>query len=140
MKWLFIVLVCSRVLFGVEVSFSREIAPVLKAKCLACHNAEKAKGKYRVDTFVGVMKGVVKGKAAESELFKRLVTSDPDDRMPQEDEPLQLEQIELFRRWIAEGAKLDVGTPEMALSELLPRVVHPAAPEMYKRAVPVVAL
>ena len=34
-----------------EVSFRRDLAPVLVQKCLACHGPKKAKGSYRVDTF-----------------------------------------------------------------------------------------
>ena len=33
------------------VSFVREIAPILRDKCLTCHGPEKAKGEYRLDTF-----------------------------------------------------------------------------------------
>jgi hypothetical protein len=141
MKWIAVALFCGGLVVAEErVSFNRDLAPVLLARCVACHGAEKAKGKYRVDTFAGTIKAVAAGDAEESELFKRLVTNDPDDRMPQEDEPLSPGQIELFRRWIAEGAKLESGSPDDPLNMLVPRRAHAAAPKVYPRAVPVVAL
>ena len=33
------------------VSFQRDIAPIFQQRCMACHNEEKTKGGYRVDTF-----------------------------------------------------------------------------------------
>lgn len=38
------------------VSFAKEIAPVLAAKCVTCHGPEKAKGGYRLDTFAALLK------------------------------------------------------------------------------------
>ena len=39
------------------VSFVRDIAPVLISKCLTCHNLEKAKGGFQLQTFELMMKG-----------------------------------------------------------------------------------
>ena len=130
-----------------SASFSRDIAPILVTECLACHSDEKAKGGYRVHTFAAVLSPgkseqppIVAGKPEESELFKRIITHDELDRMPQDDEPLASAQIELFRVWIARGATLDRGDSETALASLIPKAVHPAPPEYYRRAVPILAL
>ena len=54
------------------VSFSREIAPLSKKSCVACHNATKAKAKLNLETVEAILKGsadgavVVPGKASES--------------------------------------------------------------------------
>ena len=127
--------------------FSTDIAPVLMSECLTCHNAEKAKGGYRVHNFAALLQPgksklapVVPEKPEESELFKRLTTHDEDDRMPQDDDPLTPAQIELFRRWIADGAKLDRGEPQSPLALLVPRALHPNPPQSYRFPVPVLAL
>ena len=127
--------------------FSRDIAPILISECLACHSAEKAKGGYRVHNYAAVLEpgksrqpAVVASKPGESELFKRLVTHDEDDRMPQDDDPLTTNQIALFREWIAAGATLDCGDSDAPLSTLIPRENPPAPPERYPRPVPVLAL
>ena len=53
------------------------------------------------------MEVITQGNPSESELFKRLVTTDPDDLMPPPDSNLSLtaEEKDLIRRWIAEGAE-----------------------------------
>lgn len=130
-----------------KVSFSREIAPVLQKNCLTCHNAEKSKGGYRVDTFAQVISAgkskepaLTSGEPEKSELYHRLVTPDADDRMPQDAEPLPAKEIELIRRWITEGGQLDKGGENKALSALIPAEDHPQAPEKYPFPVPVLAV
>lgn len=129
------------------VEFSRDIAPILVRECLACHNAEKAKGGYRAHTFSALLQAgkgktlpVVPGNPDKSELFQRLVSQDPDDRMPQDDEPLTVSEIALVKEWITEGARLDRGDLQANLALLLPREPHPVPPEFYPRALPILAL
>ena len=141
----FATVLCVANLRGAE--FSRDLAPILQSKCLTCHNAEKAKGGYRVHTFAAVLQPgkskkapVAPNQPEESELFRRLVTHDEDDRMPQDDDPLPAAQIALFREWIAAGATLDRGETNSALALLIPRAAQPAPPEFYQRPVPILAL
>src|SRR5213082_2154623 len=89
------------------VSFSKDLAPILAKKCVACHGPEKSKGHFRLDSFDWLMKGgesksasIVPGQPEQSELVRRLTTQDEDDRMPQKDEPLPSAQIALLERWI----------------------------------------
>ena len=77
------------------VSFSKDIAPLLQAKCVTCHNAEITKGGYRLHTFAELLKPgeskdspLVAGDPAKSKLHQLLLATDPDDRMPQKDDPL----------------------------------------------------
>src|SRR5688572_1259722 len=96
------------------VIFVKEIAPILRDKCLTCHGPEKAKGEFRLDTFETLSKPgssknppLVSGAPEKSHLFELLTTTDDDDRMPQKDAPLPKEHIALVERWIREGAKFD---------------------------------
>lgn len=50
---------------------------------------------------------LVPRKPGESELYKRIIHSDPDERMPQEADALTKEEITLIKQWIKEGAKWD---------------------------------
>ena len=129
------------------VSFRNDIAPVLAKKCVACHSPEKTKGGFQLHTFAALSKGadsksptVTAGQPEKSELFLRLVAPDPDDRMPQKDDPLPPAQIALIRRWIQEGAKFDGPDPSAPLATLIPREPHPLPPEIYPHPVPVLAL
>jgi len=95
------------------VDFEREVRPILKASCYACHGAEKDKAELRLDVrerafegaYAGTSPVLVPGKALESSLYLRLITEDDDERMPQKAPRLAPEQIELVRRWIDEGAR-----------------------------------
>ncbi|MEW6156650.1 MAG: c-type cytochrome domain-containing protein [Verrucomicrobiota bacterium] len=130
-----------------SVSFKKQIAPILVQKCSTCHNPEKAKGKYLVQTFESLMKTgssgdapIVPGKPEQSHLFRLITTKDEDDRMPQKSDPLPAEQVALVERWIRLGALFDGEDPRIELARLIPDLPHPAAPENYPRPVPVLAL
>ena len=95
-----------------EVDFSKEVLPVLEAKCFKCHGEKKAKAKLRLHTLADALKGgksgktIVLGKSSESLLIKRVsLPADDDDIMPNEGEPLTKAQIEALTRWIDQGAK-----------------------------------
>lgn len=128
------------------VSFRADIAPILIAKCQACHGEKSAKGNYRLDTYAALMAGsgtdrnVIAGKPVASKFHQLLITKDADDRMPQKSDPLSAVQIDLVRRWIEQGAKFDGTDPKLTLAELVPPREHASAPKAYAAAVPVTAL
>ncbi len=131
---------------GAEVSFTKEIAPIFVAKCLACHNAEKAKGGYRLHNFDALMKpgsskdaSVVAGKTSESTLFKLITATNENDRMPQKDDALPSAQIALIKQWIEQGARFDGADRSIALAVLSPPQ-YPAAPRVYPVPLPITAL
>src|SRR2546428_2827072 len=129
------------------VSFSKDLAPILAKKCVACHGPEKSKGHFRLDSFDWLMKAgesksapVVPSQPEKSELVRRLSAKDEDDRMPQKDDPLPAEHIALIERWIKDGAKFDGADPKAPLVRLIPKAPHPAPPAVYRHPVPVTAL
>ena len=88
-----------------------EVRAVFEGKCLECHNPDKTKGKLLMTTREGFLKGGESGAALigvdaeKSELVKRLVLpKDHDDIMPPKGGPLPAAEIEVIRRWVAEGA------------------------------------
>ena len=130
-----------------DVSFLRDVAPILTTRCAGCHGDKKAEGDYRLHTFDYLLLAgasgsvaVTPGKPEESELLARLVDADPATRMPQEDDPLTKAEIETVRNWIAAGAKFDGVDRAASIKSQLPPRKHPAAPERYAHAVPVYAL
>jgi hypothetical protein len=96
------------------VNYSRDIKPLLSDRCYTCHGPDegKRKAKLRLDLRVEAIKKVIKpGKAAESELFARISSKQPEEVMPppaSKKAPLTPQQIDLLRRWIDEGAKFDM--------------------------------
>lgn len=93
-----------------DIDYAKQIKPIFAARCVACHGALKQEGSLRLDTGELIRKGgdsgkiVAQGDAASSELIKRITSTDPSDRMPQEGEPLHAEQINAIRQWIDQGA------------------------------------
>ena len=93
------------------VDFAREVRPLLVKRCLACHDAEHAKGGLRLDSREAALKGgkskqptLIPGAPAKSELVKRVTTHDLDELMPPKGGALTSAQVALLTRWIAEGA------------------------------------
>ncbi|HYE33294.1 MAG TPA: c-type cytochrome domain-containing protein [Methylomirabilota bacterium] len=129
-----------------EAIFKEEIAPVLVRECAGCHNAEKAKGGYRLDTVGAMLRAgesgrapIVPGKPDESYLFNLIATSDVDDRMPQKDEPLDSKVIQLVREWISSGASFAGCDTNEPLSGMV-AAPHPAPPAAYPRPLPLRAV
>lgn len=129
------------------VSFRRDIAPILLVQCQACHGPKQAEGGYRVDTFAHVMDAgdsevspFTAEKVDESEVFRRITSTDEDERMPAESDPLDKSQIDLIRRWIAQGAKYDGDDHNATLASIIPAPQHPAPPEAYPFPVPITAI
>ncbi|MGE3806673.1 MAG: c-type cytochrome domain-containing protein [Gemmataceae bacterium] len=131
------------------ISFINDVAPIFKENCFACHDAKKRKGKLDMTTYEAMRKGgdnedpIAPGKPDDSNLM-RLITSKRGDRMPPKEagDPLPAEKIEIIKRWIAEGAKLDQGIEVKAdlARELRARWKPPAPPASYKFPVSITAL
>ena len=107
---------------GVE-EYLRNIKPVLKERCYACHGALKQKAGLRVDSAENLRKGskggdvLALGQAEPGELLARLTAADADERMPPEGAPLKQEEIKAIREWIAAGAPV----PQSETAEADPR-------------------
>jgi Protein of unknown function (DUF1553)/Protein of unknown function (DUF1549)/Planctomycete cytochrome C len=98
-----------------KVDFNRDIRPILSDVCFQCHGPDKAqrKGDLRLDVKEEFYKDrggyalAVPGKLDQSELYSRLIETDEKQRMPPPDALRQLTktEIDLFKRWIDEGAE-----------------------------------
>jgi hypothetical protein len=99
-----------------DLTFEKDIKPLFDKSCVECHGAVKPKGKLRLDTLEGTLKGGVDGKVLEPGKSEKsfLVANiaflcDEDDFMPPPKEKkypkLTPEQVGLVRAWIDQGAK-----------------------------------
>lgn len=98
------------------------VNPILEAKCVSCHGAEKDKGKLRMHTKDDLLKGgrgagsaiIVKGEIEESELIFRITLPKDDDEAmpPMEDEthynPVTSQELSVLQSWIKLGASFDM--------------------------------
>src|ERR1051325_10139384 len=73
---------------GKPVSFKEDVAPILVSKCLGCHGAERARGRFQLHTFEKLMTAgaskspsIAPHNPQKSELFRLITSNDPDERM-----------------------------------------------------------
>ena len=111
---LLLALACSA-MADAKVSFNREIRPILSEQCFSCHgfDAKHRKADLRLDTREGALadndgvRAIIPGDPAKSELWRRLLSQDPEEVMPPPEAhkpKLTAKQKETLRRWIEEGA------------------------------------
>src|SRR5689334_19732497 len=100
---------------GPKVDFNRDVRPILSDKCFACHGPDepKRKAELRLDTPEGLQAeaasgsvAVVPGKPDESELYVRIASDDPEERMPPAKSGKSLTEAEAqtLKAWIEQGA------------------------------------
>jgi WD40 repeat protein len=93
------------------VSFYREVRPILRKRCQGCHQPANQGGKLVLTNYSAFKAGgaggvsFVPGKPQDS-ILMRFITGDP-PAMPKNQRPLPKSEVEVIRRWIAEGAKND---------------------------------
>ncbi len=113
--FLFLILLGIPQASAAPVSFNRDIRPLMSNTCFHCHgpDASHRKAKLRLDLREEALKPgksgalpIVPGKPEESEIMKRILSTDEDELMPppEEHKPFTPAQKEIFRRWVAEGA------------------------------------
>lgn len=89
-------------------SFERDVRGLFRAQCFVCHGPDEQKGRLRLDQRASLFERaeplVVPGAPDDSELLRRLSTTDADERMPKDRAPLSADAIARLSAWIADGA------------------------------------
>src|SRR3990170_2250005 len=101
-----------------SVDYNLHIRPILSDRCFKCHgpDANQRKADLRLDTPEGALAAlkdnpsahaIIPGKPEQSEVYRRISTADTADVMPPIKSNLKLnaQEIELIKKWIAQGAK-----------------------------------
>ena len=96
-----------------DVQYNRDIRPILTDACFKCHGPAAKKGGFRLDVRGDAIRPakskrapIVAGKPMESELIRRIFSSDADEVMPPatSHRTLKPAEKELIKKWIVEGA------------------------------------
>ena len=98
-----------------NVSFARDVLPVLSDRCFHCHGPDenKRKAKLRLDVEAEAKRdrdgthAIAPGKPEQSEVWLRIISQDEDELMPPPDshrKALTSDEREVVRRWIKAGA------------------------------------
>ena len=120
-----------------SVSFEKEIVPIMRRSCLACHNATDASGELVLESPESIRRGgdsgpaIVAGKSAESLLLK-LASHQDDPVMPPEGndvsaKTLTSQELGLIKLWIDQGAQGNGSTTTLSPEQWrpLPPGQHP---------------
>ena len=118
--WSLIGLSAGSTLFAAEtpatdaVSFDKQVRLIFQANCQGCHQPAKSGGQYVMTAFDKLVKGgesgsaaVVPGKPEGSNLLRLITPKDGKAEMPKGKAPLTAAEIEIVKKWIAQGAKDD---------------------------------
>ncbi|HEV8607356.1 MAG TPA: c-type cytochrome domain-containing protein [Tepidisphaeraceae bacterium] len=93
------------------ISYQKDVMPILTASCIGCHSPEKKKGGLDMSSFGAMAKGgkegvaFVAGQPDKSKIIS--MVSGPEPEMPEKGDKLTAAQVEILKRWVAEGAKDD---------------------------------
>jgi len=94
-----------------EVDFVRDIEPILQKNCIQCHGPDEQNGGLNFADKGSLTREADSGNVAivveqpeNSELLRRVLSSDEDDRMPPDGERLSPEQVQRLQDWIVTGA------------------------------------
>jgi hypothetical protein len=99
---------------GQQISYSKDIVPILGKYCLTCHVAEEEHpSELFMDSYETLLKGgrhgkaVVPGNAKESLMYRKLLPNPPFGRIMPPSKTLKPSagQIDTIRAWIEQGAK-----------------------------------
>jgi len=99
-----------------KVDYNFHIKPILADRCYACHGPDvnSRKGNLRLDieeeAFAKLATGnvaFVKGKPEKSEVFHRIISDNPDYKMPPPSSNLSLSALEIafITKWIEQGSE-----------------------------------
>jgi len=109
-----------------EVSFAAAVAPVLLEHCAGCHDADQPEANLSMVSLDRLLRGgrggppIVSGKGADSLLIKKLKGTGIDgQRMPLGKPPLAEGVIATIEKWIDQGVKLDLLTPQAELDTVV---------------------
>jgi hypothetical protein len=98
-----------------KITYDEHVLPILKDKCVGCHNQDKKRAGLVLNNFTKVMEGGSSGAAVKpgdpdnSLLFKAMShTSEP--FMPPKSPRLPKDSLDIIQKWIAGGAPENAGS------------------------------
>ncbi len=84
-----------------RINFVRDVKPILELRCVRCHGPDIALKNLRLNRRDRAMLVIVPKKPGDSRLYLAVTSG----FMPPGDKKLTAAEIEILRKWIAEGAR-----------------------------------
>src|SRR5258708_25754444 len=119
-----------------QVSYYNQVRPIIRKRCQGCHQPLSQGGKFILTSYEAFKAGGSTGAGfkpgdPDGSLTVRYI-SGPTPNMPKNAKPLDPKEVDLIKRWIAEGAKND--TP------IIKDPIDSEHPPVYKQAPVISAL
>ena len=100
---------------AVKITFDEHVAPILRAKCSACHNTSKKSGDLDMSNYTNLMQGggsgdVIEPGSADDSYLYLLVTHESEPFMPPKSDKLPEESLNIIRCVIDGGALENSGS------------------------------
>ena len=114
---IFFALICCSTCYAEKIQFNKSIKPILSNNCFSCHGPDEkvVKGGLQLhlrEKAISVLeksdeRAITPGNREESNLWHRINSTDPDEKMPppESNHKLTKEEIDLIGKWIDEGAE-----------------------------------
>jgi len=126
------------------IDFERDIRPLLVGRCGDCHGPDTQENRLRLDVKHRAQKGgdfgpvIVAGKSSESELIRRIGSTDEKKWMPPDGDRLSAAEVDILRRWIDAGAAWPESDADRqaAATDRDPRLDHWAWQPLVRPVVP----
>ncbi|MCA9215265.1 MAG: hypothetical protein KDB27_19490 [Planctomycetales bacterium] len=93
-----------------DVSYERDVAPILVKYCVGCHSDDDPEGELSLETYAALQNGnehgpVLVARDVQASRMIRLLTGQDKPKMPPDDEPAPTAgDIATLKQWILEGA------------------------------------
>lgn len=91
-----------------EICFTAQIMPIFISNCAmsGCHDAKSKREGYDLSSYDSIIKkGIIKGDAAKSKIYKVLLANGESRMPPAPMQALSADKIQLIANWINQGAK-----------------------------------
>ncbi|MEE3373256.1 MAG: DUF1553 domain-containing protein [Planctomycetota bacterium] len=118
-----------------QITFAGAVEPILRRRCYSCHGPDKQESGLRLDQKAAALQGgdagpaLRPGKATESPLLNRVLSKNPELRMPPEGARLTAEEIGTLTAWISQGASWKEG-PVAAAHWAFQPITAPRQPDV----------
>jgi len=122
---------------GGQIVYREIIVPILERNCYSCHNADKQKGRYRMDEYELLLKGgkegdgIIPGNSAASNVIVRIeLPVDDDEHMPPEGKKdIEPHELILLKWWIDQGAPMETKLSNLAVTDEVRDAITKLVPE-----------
>ncbi len=123
-----------------KVTFDDHVFPIMRNRCMKCHNASDLKGGLDLSNFSAALRGGASGEILnsgdpEGSKFFTVTTQAEEPTMPPNSGPIPSDEIEVLRKWIAGGMLETAGSkaiksnkPKMDLTVAASDIGKPKGP------------